>query len=134
MINSKLVLAVGLAAVALALDLTNLIGGLAVGSYSVLHGAPHSVLAMSTVALATAAFIISWKWWSVPIAGLLAATGVIGMIPGLIALANENLVIRFPGPILGITSGLVILGLGMAMGIRLARPTTVPVRRSSEAQ
>jgi hypothetical protein len=130
MTNSKPVLSVGLAAATLVLDLTNLIGGLALGSYSILHGAPHSVLAISTVMLATAAFIISWKQRSFPIAALLAATGVIGMIPGLIALVNENLVIRFPGPILGITSGLVILGLGAAKGIRTARPTPVAARRS----
>lgn len=133
MTNSKLVLAVGLAATALAMDSTNLIGGLAVGSYSVLHGAPHSVFAISTVLLATAAFIISWKHRSFPIAGLLAATGVVGMIPGLIALANENLVIRFPGPILGIICGLVILGLGVAMSISSARPTAVAVRKNEGA-
>jgi hypothetical protein len=125
MTNSKLVLAVGLVAAALALDLTNLIGGLAIGSYSVLHGTPHSVLAISTVMLATAAFIISSKQRSFPVAGLLAATGVIGMIPGLIAFSNENLIIRFPGPILGITCGLLIFGLGVAMGIRTVRAVKV---------
>jgi hypothetical protein len=129
MANSKLVLAMGLAATALALDLTNLIGGLAVGSYSVLHGAPHQALGLSTVVLATAAFITSWKQGSFPIAGLLAATGVIGMIPGLIALANVNFaVIVFPGPISGVIYGLGILGLGVAKGIRTARTVTVSPR------
>ena len=126
MTNSKLVLAIGLATAALALDLTNLIGGLAVGSYSVLHGPLHQALGISTVVLATAAFIISWKRKSFPIAGLLAATGLIGMIPGLIALANVNFaVIVFPGPISGVIYGLGILGLGVAKGIRTARAVTV---------
>jgi hypothetical protein len=129
MTNSKLVLSVGLAAAALVLDLTNLIGGLVVGSYSVLHGLPHQVLGISTVVLATAAFIISWKRRSFPVAGLLAATGVIGMIPGLIALANVNFaVIVFPGPISGVIYGLGILGLGVAKGIRTARAVTVAPR------
>jgi hypothetical protein len=126
MTNLKLVLTVGLAAAALALDSTNLIGGLAVGSYSVLHGAPHQALGISTIVLATAAFIISWKRRSFPIAGLLATTGVVGMIPGLIALANVNFVdIVFPGPISGVIYGLGILGLGVAKGIRTARAVTV---------
>jgi hypothetical protein len=129
MTNSKLMLVLGLVGAALALDLTNLIGGLAVGSYSVLHGPPHQVLAISTVVLAAAAFIISWKRRSFPIAGLLAATGVIGMIPGLIALANVNFaVIVFPGPISGVIYGLMILGLGVAKGIRTAKPVTVAPR------
>jgi hypothetical protein len=131
MTNSKLVLAIGLATAALALDLTNLIGGLAVGSYSVLHGPLHQALGISTVVLATAAFIISWKRKSFPIAGLLAATGLIGMIPGLIALANVNFaVIVFPGPISGVIYGMGILGLGVAKGIRTTRPTAVAARRS----
>jgi hypothetical protein len=129
MTNSKLVIGVGLAAAALALDLTNLIGGLAVGSYSVLHGPLHQALGISTIVLATAAFIISWKRRSFPITGLLAATGIIGMIPGLIALANINFaVIEFPGPIMGIIYGLGILGLGIAKGIRRARAVTAAPR------
>lgn len=39
-------------------------------------------------------------------------------------LANMNFVI--PGPTIGVIVGLVILGLGVAKGIRTARAVTVP--------
>ena len=94
-----------------------------------------AVVVMGAIILATAAFVVSWKRRSFPIAGLLAATGVIGMIPGLIALANVNFaVIGFPGPINGVIFGLVIFGLGVAKGIRSATPTAVAARRSRGAQ
>jgi hypothetical protein len=76
------------------------------------------------IPMAAAAFVVSWKQRSFPVAGLLAASGIIIMIPTLIA--TEYLtVIVIPGPILGFISGLAIFGLGVTKGIRTARAVTV---------
>ncbi len=75
------------------------------------------------IAFSIAAFVISWKQRSYLVAGLLTASGIILMI---LPLANMNLVI--PGPIIGVIVGLMILGLGVAKGIRTARPVTVASR------
>jgi hypothetical protein len=116
MTNKKLITGVVLAAAALALVVTNLVGGAPV---QVGVGA---VLVISSIGLAAAAFVVSWMQRSLLVAGLLAASGVIQMIPGLIALASINFaVIVVPGPILGVIFGLGILGLGVAKGIRMTR-------------
>jgi hypothetical protein len=121
--NSKLVIGVGLAAAALALVLPNLAGGIAV-----LGLAAGTALSVTSIALSAVAFAVSWKQRSYLVAGLLAATGVIYMIPALIALASINFaVIVFPGPILGVIFGLVIFGLGVAKGVRTTRMATVTV-------
>lgn len=52
--------------------------------------------------------------------GLLAASGIIFMIPALIA-TGYFAVIVFPGPILGVIFGLAVLGLGVAKGVGTAR-------------
>jgi hypothetical protein len=75
-----------------------------------------AVVLMGVIPLAAAAFVISWKQRSFVVAGLLTASGIILMI---LPLANMNFVI--PGPIIGVIVGLVILGLGVAKGIRTAR-------------
>jgi uncharacterized membrane protein HdeD (DUF308 family) len=125
MTNSKLVLALTLAAAALALVLTNVIGGPALLQSAGLA----AVLGISAIVLAAAAFVVSWKQRSFPVAALLAATGIINIIPPLIALANINFaVIVFPGPIIGIIFGLLIFGLGVAKGIRTARAVKVAPR------
>jgi uncharacterized membrane protein HdeD (DUF308 family) len=125
MTNSKLVLAVTLAAAALALVLTNVIGGPALLQSAGLA----AVLGISAIVLAAAAFVVSWKQRSFPVAALLAATGIINIIPPLIALANINFaVIVFPGPIIGVIFGLLIFGLGVAKGIRTARAVKVAPR------
>jgi hypothetical protein len=116
MTNSKLVLAVGLAAATLVVFLAVTLSG----------GALRAGLApwpgIGAIVLATAAFVVSWKQRSLLLAGLLAASGVTGIIAGLIALANINFaVIEVPGPVLGVILGLPILGLGIAKGIRTAR-------------
>jgi hypothetical protein len=102
-----------------------LIGNNILGSPATL---PAGGLAVNVVAgaitFAIAAFVISWKQRSYVVAGLLAASGVILMI---LPLANMNFVI--PGPIIGFIVGLVILGLGVAKGIRTARAVTVPTPR-----
>ncbi|MGH9992568.1 MAG: hypothetical protein ACREAZ_07990 [Nitrososphaera sp.] len=121
MANRKVFLAAGLAAAALALVLPNLVVGIAT-----LGIAGGTVLNISSIALSAAAFAVSWRQRSYPVAGLLAATGVMYMIPGLVALASINFaVIVFPGPILGVIFGLVILGLGVAKGVRTARTAVV---------
>ncbi len=121
--NSKLVIGVGLAAAALALVLPNLAGGIAV-----LGLAAGTALSLTSIALSAVAFAVSWKQRSYLVAGLLAATGVIYMIPALVALASINFaVIVFPGPILGVIFGLVIFGLGVAKGVRRTRMATVTV-------
>jgi hypothetical protein len=75
------------------------------------------------IAFSIAAFVISWKQRSYLVAGLLTASGIILMI---LPLANMNFVI--PGPIIGVIVGLVILGLGVAKGIRTARAVIVASR------
>jgi hypothetical protein len=98
-----------------------LIGNNILGSPATL---PAGGLAVNIVAgaitFAIAAFVISWKQRSYLVAGLLAASGMILMI---LPLANLNFVI--PGPIIGVIVGLMILGLGVAKGIRTATAVTV---------
>ncbi len=114
--NRKVVAAV-LAGAALALALTNAVAGIAV-----LIAGLAVVLGISTIALSVAAFVLSLRLRSYIVAGLLVATGVMGMIPGWIALGNFT-VIAFPGPILGVIFGLAILGLGIATGIGTVKRT-----------
>jgi hypothetical protein len=124
MTSSKLKVAVGLAAAALALVLPNLMGGIAV-----LGLALGTALNISSLALSVASFALSLKQRSYLVAGLLAAGGGIYMIPGLVALASINFaVIVFPGPIMGVIFGLAIIGLGVAKGLRTARTAVVPAR------
>ncbi|HEU4605553.1 MAG TPA: hypothetical protein VFS46_04875 [Nitrososphaera sp.] len=121
MTNSRLVIGAGLAAAALALVLPNLASGIAV--LGLVFG---TALSISSIALSAVAFAVSWKQRSYLVAGLLVATGVIYMIPALVALASINFaVIVFPGPILGVIFGLAILGLGAAKGVRTASTAVV---------
>jgi hypothetical protein len=110
MTNSKLVLAILLAAATLVLFLAVTASG----------GALRAGLApwpgIGAIVLATAAFVVSWKQRSYLVAGLLAASGVTGIIAGMIN-TEFFAVIMFPGPILGAIIGVVILGLGLAKGI-----------------
>jgi hypothetical protein len=115
--NSKVILAVGLAAAAFALVLANTVGGV------VLRTGLVPVLGIGAVPLAAAALIVSWNQRSILVAGLLVATGIIGMIPGLIA-TGYLAVIVFPGPIYGVIYGLGLLGLGVAKIIKMTRTTT----------
>jgi hypothetical protein len=101
-----------------------LIGNNILGSPKTL---PAGGLAVNVVAgaitFAIAAFVISWKQRSYVVTGLLTASGIILMI---LPLANMNFGI--PGPIIGVIVGLIILGLGVAKGIRTARAVTVAAR------
>jgi hypothetical protein len=118
----KLVLATALAAAALALVLTNTVGGVAV-----LQAGLATPLVISAVVLGVAAFVVSLRQRSYLVAALLVAVGIIGMIPPIIA-TGYFAVIVFPGPIIGVFFGLAILGLGVAKGIGTARAVTVVTR------
>lgn len=117
--NSKSALAVGLAAATIALVLTLVVGGPAV-----MQGAGVAMaFVISAIALAVVAFIVSRNQRSFLVAGLLAASGAILMVPGLIATGYLSVIV-FPGPILGVIFGLIIFGLGVVSGIRTTRNAT----------
>jgi hypothetical protein len=120
--NSKLAISMGLAAATLALVLTNVLGGPALLQSAGLAAA----IVISAIALSVAALVVSWKQRSFVVAGLLATSGIILMIPAIIA-TGYFAVIVFPGPILGVIFGLVIFGLGVAKGIRTASMATLTV-------
>jgi hypothetical protein len=137
MTNLKYVLSVGLAAATLAVVLPFFAGGVLLLQPSfapllvqigLVPGTGPAwfapVFGTSALVLGVAAFAVSWKQRSFLVAGLLGASGVIFMMPGLIA-TGYLAVIVFPGPILGVIFGLAVLGLGAAKGIRTARAVTV---------
>lgn len=139
MTDSKHVLSVGLAAATLVVVLPFLQGVMLVvvpefaslvtqaGLAPVLTAWFGPVVPISAVALATAAFVVSWKHRSFLVAGLLAASGIIFMVPSVIATGYfANVVI--PGPILGVIFGLAIFGLGVAKGLRTAKASVVIAR------
>jgi hypothetical protein len=115
--NSKLLLAVGLAAATLALVVANTVSGM------VLRTGLLPELGIGAIPLAVAALVVSWNQRSFLVAGLLAASGIIGMVPGLIATGYLSVIV-FPGPIYGVIYGLGIFGLGVAKGIRTKRTIT----------
>ncbi len=123
MSNTKLALPVGLSAGTLALVLTNVLGGPALLQSAGLA----AVVVMSAIALAAGAYALSRKQRSYPVAGLLALSGIMLMIPAIIATGYFTVIV-FPGPILGIIFGLVILGLGVAKGISSASAKEMVVR------
>jgi hypothetical protein len=85
------------------------------------------VVPIGVLGLATAAYIVSRKQRSFLVAGLLAVSGVLLMIPCLIATGYLEIIV-LPGPILGVIIGLGIFGLGVAKGIRTARTEVVIAR------
>jgi hypothetical protein len=98
-----------------------LIGNNILGRPATLPAGGLAVIVVTTaIALAAAAFVVSWKQRSFLVAGLLAASGIILMI---LPLANMNFVI--PGPIIGVIAGLVILGFGVTKAVRTATTMTV---------
>lgn len=84
-----------------------------VGNVQVLQAGLAPWPGIGTIALAIAAFVVSWKQNSLEMTGLLIAAGVTGIIAGV---RNTDFfaVIVFPGPIIGIIIGLGIFGLGIA--------------------
>ena len=98
-----------------------LIGNNILGSPATLPAGGLAVIVVTTaIALAAAAFVVSWKQWSFLVAGLLAVSGIILMI---LPLTNMNFVI--PGPVIGVIVGLVILGFGVAKTVRTVTTMTV---------
>ncbi len=121
--NARLGIGMGLAGVSLALLLANAIGGAAV----VVAGLS-PVLVITGMALATAAFAVSYRQKSYVVSGLLVAAGVALFTPALIATGYFAVVV-IPGPILGVLFGLYVIGLGAAKGVTSARRVeTVPAR------
>ena len=123
MVNTRIALGIGLSAATLAVCVVNAIGNTAI----ILKAGPTPVLSLAAMALATASFVVTWHKRSLIVAGLLAASGVIFMIPALSAMGYSLAMIVFPGPILGVIFGLVILGLGIAMGVRARKVNLVKV-------
>ena len=114
MTDARLRLAASLAAATLALWLAVIAMG----------GALRAGLApwpgVAVVVMATAAFVLSGKQGSFLVAGLLAASGAVGLADGLVA--TEYLAAAtFPGPVFGVIVGLPLLGLGLARGVATAR-------------
>lgn len=68
---------------------------------------------IAVAVMAVAAFAVSRERRSFVVAGLLAASGIVGVIYGLIR-TDFLTAISFPGPIFGIILGLPILGLAVA--------------------
>jgi glucan phosphoethanolaminetransferase (alkaline phosphatase superfamily) len=121
--NPKFVLAFALASALLVVCVVNAVGNVAL----VTKVGPTPVFSLAAIVLASVTFIASWNMRSYLVAGLLAASGIIFMVPALNAMGYSFEVIVFPGPILGIIFGLVIFGLGVTNGIRSARTVTPPV-------
>jgi hypothetical protein len=108
MIMLRQTIAIGLGAATLCIFLAIIIGNV-----QVLQAGLAPWPGVGAIALATAAFVVSWKLNLWVVTGLLIAAGVTGIIAGV---RNTDFftVIVFPGPIIGIIIGLGILGLGMA--------------------
>jgi hypothetical protein len=79
------------------------------------------VFGIGAILLAVATFTVSWKQRSFMVAGLLAVSGIVYMIPGLLALDAINFAFfLIPGPIVAVITGLLIFALGAAKAIRTA--------------
>jgi hypothetical protein len=111
--SPRIALAAGLAAATLVLTLAVIAAG----------GALRAGLApwpgIGAIAMTAAAFVLSRNERSLPVAGLLIATGLVNLIYGLMATDFSSVELR--GPIFGIIIGLPILGLGAASAIPAAR-------------
>ena len=70
--------------------------------------------------MGAAAFVLSRRRGSFLVATLLAASGLVAMAYGLVKTELLAAVI-FPGPVLGIVAGLLVLALGVAAGVEAAR-------------
>jgi hypothetical protein len=114
MTSSKTMLAIGLAAATLIVFVVVI----------ALSGALQAGLApwpgIGVTVLVVAAFAVSRERRSLVVAGLLAASGMVGVVYGLIR--TESLTaISFPGPIFGIILGVPILGLAVAEAVGAIR-------------
>jgi len=112
MTNSKLRLAQGLAIAATIAILINTFEGLQPTPVRLLF-------AVTGVLLAAAAFGVSWGQKSVLISALLLISGTLVTVNAIIATRNFSILI-FPGPIIGVILGLVLLALGIAKSLSTA--------------
>jgi len=106
MTNSKLRLAQGLAIAATIAILINTFGGLPPTPLRLLF-------AVTGVLLAAAAFGVSWGQKSVLISALLLISGTLVTMNAIIAARSFSILV-FPGPIIGVILGLVLVALGIA--------------------
>jgi len=142
MTNLKLVLGVVLAAATLALVLPPFMEGLTLvfpgvkaplAQFGIVPGTEPKLMApvfgiIATV-LAASAFAVSWKQNSSLVTGLLILSGISYIIGASLATIYLFGTV-VPGPILGVISGIGMLGLGVATAIRTARAAIVDVLRS----
>ena len=84
MANSRYVSSVVLAVATLALVFVNAMGNVAL----ITKVGPTPVFSLVAIALAAAAFAVSWKKRSIIIAGILAVSGIIFMVPALNAMVT----------------------------------------------
>ena len=112
MTNSKLRLAQGLAIAATIAILINTFGGLPPTPVRLLF-------AVTGVLLAAAAFGVSWGQKSVIISALLLISGSLVTVNAIIATRSFSILV-FPGPIIGVILGLVLLALGIAKSLSTA--------------
>jgi hypothetical protein len=112
MANSKLRLAQGLAIAATIAILINTFEGLQPTPVRLLF-------AVTGVLLAAAAFGVSWGQKSVLISALLLISGTLVTVNAIIATRNFSILV-FPGPIIGVILGLVLLALGIAKSLSTA--------------
>ena len=117
MAGSRTMLAVGLAAATLVV----VVVVVAMGGALRAGLAPWPGIAVAV--LATAAFALARERRSFVVAGLLAASGGVGVVYGLIR-TEFLLASSFPGPIFGIILGLPILGLAVAEAVGATRDRT----------
>ena len=82
-----------------------------------------TMIGFSAIGLSIASFVLSIRLKSGIISSLLIASGVIIMIPPIMAILATRMII-FPGPILGVISYSVILGLGIAKSISSGKMAT----------
>ncbi len=110
MTNSKLRLAQGFAIADNIAILINTFGGLPPTPGKITFRCDGSILA-------DAAFGISWGQKSVLISALLLISGTLVTVNAIIATRNFSILV-FPGPIIGVILGLVLLALGIAKSLR----------------
>jgi hypothetical protein len=114
MTSSKTLLAIGLAAATLIVFVVVI----AVGGALQAGLAPWPGIGVAVLAIA--AFAVSRESRSLVVAGLLSASGIVGVVYGLIR--TEFLTaISFPGPIFGVILGVPILGLAVAEAVGATR-------------
>jgi hypothetical protein len=112
--SSRTMLAVGLAAATLVVFVVVI----AMGGALRAGLAPWPGIAVAV--LAVAAFAVARERRSFAVAGLLAASGVVGVVYGLVR-TDFLTASSFPGPIFGIILGLPILGLAVAEAVGATR-------------